>query len=358
MILLTPGPCMTSETVRRAAGQPDLNHREPEFAELQAEVKSRLLGVYPGLERFVPCVIGGSGTAAVEAMVTSCVGAGPVLVIENGYYSARIREVLEVHRIPHDALAFPWLEPWNLAKVREALGGRRYEAVLATHHETTTGRLNPIAALAEAARPTGCRVLVDAMSSFGADPLEVEDLAAIASSSNKCLHGLPGVSFVLVHPELAAAVQDVAPRTYYLHLPRYFGERPPLTPPVSALAALRQALRELPENRAAGRGRLYARRCRILREGLAALGATFAVPEPESSCALVVPTLPEGFGLADWLEANRRRGFALYETKGILASTHYQVSPMGEVTDDQLRSWLAVAADLVREGAAAHPESF
>lgn len=347
MILLTPGPCMTSDGVRRAAGQPDLNHRDPEFAALQAEVKARLLRVYSGLGEFVPCLIGGSGTAAVEAMVTSCVGEGPVLVIENGYYSARIREILEVHRLPHEALRFPWLSPWDMAKVEQALASRRYEAVIATHHETTTGRLNPIERLAEVAAPFGCRVLVDAMSSFGADQLSPQGLAAIAASSNKCLHGLPGVSFVLVHPDAAGAMRERAPRTYYLHLPRYFGDRPPLTPPVSALAALRQALREMPQGQAAERGREYAGRCGLIRAGLAEFGATFAVPEEESSCALVVPTLPTGFGLAEWLEANRRQGFALYETKGDLARSYYQVSPMGEVTDDHIRAWLGVVRGLV-----------
>ncbi|MCW5942724.1 MAG: aminotransferase class V-fold PLP-dependent enzyme [Fimbriimonadaceae bacterium] len=349
MILLTPGPCMTSDTVRRAAGQPDLNHRDPAFAELQAEVKARLLRVYPGLESFVPCLIGGSGTAAVEAMVASCVREGPVLVIENGYYSARIRELLEVHRIPHDTLSYPWLGAWDLNEIRRTLDRRRYEAVVATHHETTTGRLNPIEALADAARPSGCRVLVDAMSSFGADPLSPIGLSAIAASSNKCLHGLPGVSFVFVEPGLAEAMSRGTARTYYLHLPRYFGDRPPMTPPVSALAALRQALREMPEGQAASRHRDYARRATLIRAGLDDLGATFAVPEAESSCALVVPTLPSGYRLDVWLAANRRRGFALYETKGDLATAYYQVSPMGEVRDDQILAWLGAARDLYRE---------
>src|SRR4051812_25904128 len=109
MILLTPGPCMTSNTVRQAAAMPDMNHRDPAFIEMLRNTKQRLLGVYPQImsgefgwpgrgsdeplrsNAWRPHLIGGSGTAAVEAMITSCVETGPVLLIDSGYYSGRMR---------------------------------------------------------------------------------------------------------------------------------------------------------------------------------------------------------------------------------------------------------------------------
>ena len=68
---------MTSESVRQAAAMPDMNHREPAFQEMFAEVRSRLLTLYPGTEDWKVCLIGGSGTAAVEAMVSSCISSPP-----------------------------------------------------------------------------------------------------------------------------------------------------------------------------------------------------------------------------------------------------------------------------------------
>src|SRR5512144_2511467 len=109
MVLLTPGPCMTSETVRQAAALPDLNHHEPEYLELLADTKRRLRSVYPATVGWTPYLLGGSGTAAVEAMVTSCVERGPVLVVENGYYSARIVDILKIHRIPFETFTLGWL---------------------------------------------------------------------------------------------------------------------------------------------------------------------------------------------------------------------------------------------------------
>ena len=172
---------MTSEGVRQAAALPDLNHRDPEYLSLVQEVKRRLLGLYTSTtEDWHSYLLGGSGTLAVEAMVTSCIRTGPVLILENGYYSSRIREVLEIHGIPYKALAFGWLEPINLDAVRLELQNG-YEAVLAAHNETTTGRLNDINAIGVLAKAHGARCLVDAMSSFGADAIDFEDLDAVCS---------------------------------------------------------------------------------------------------------------------------------------------------------------------------------
>jgi 2-aminoethylphosphonate-pyruvate transaminase len=330
---------MTSETVRQAAAAPDLNHRDPEFDRLIREVRDRLMAVYaPLAEGWRPYLLGGSGTAAVEAMVTSCVGEGPVLVLDNGYYSGRIGEILDAHRLPYSTLSFDWEHPIDLNRVEESLRAGRFEAVLMTHHETTLGRLNPVGEVAKLARQAGARCLVDAMSSFGADDLPFVGVDAVASSANKCLHGLPGVSFVLVRDELASVMATREKRSYYLHLPMYEGEKPPLTPPVPTLQAFREALREnaggQPERREA-----YGVKIAHLRRGLAARGFSFAVPEAESSLTLVSATLPVGWSFEAWFRANYDRGFVLYGTKAHLRERYFQASVMGEVGVEDLDRW-------------------
>src|SRR5207253_9005989 len=101
------GPCMTTETVRQAAAMPDMNHRDPAFIEIMRDTKQRLLRVYPQSDNkeWRSYLVGGSGTAAVEAMITSCVREGPVLLIDSGYYSSRVQAKLEAHDIPYTTLS-------------------------------------------------------------------------------------------------------------------------------------------------------------------------------------------------------------------------------------------------------------
>jgi 2-aminoethylphosphonate-pyruvate transaminase len=345
MILLTPGPCMTSDTVRQAAALPDMNHREPVYVELLGEVRERLLGLVdtPGWRT---CLIGGSGTAAVEAMVSSCVDKGPVLAIANGYYSERIVDLLAVHHIEHEELRFGWLDPWDFDQIRAKLASGRFEAVVAVHNETTTGRLNDVAKLGQLCRDLGVRCLVDAMSSFGVEAIDFAHLDAVASSANKCLHGIPGVSFVLLSDEMARQVAGAKPRTYYLSLGRYLASDTPLTPPLPAMAALRQALREMGSR--TSRYERYAQLNHAIRAGLGERGFQSVVPAAEASIAVTTFAAPGD--ASDWIEANRQCGYLLYGCKGPLQRTHFQVANMGEVTLEQIGDWLAVVDRVMLSG--------
>jgi 2-aminoethylphosphonate-pyruvate transaminase len=355
MILLTPGPCMTSDTVRQAAAMPDMNHRDPAFIEMLRETRQRLLRVYPKMEEhgadrvrgaWRSYLIGGSGTAAVEAMITSCVREGTVLLIDSGYYSGRMRSKLEAHGIPYDVFhTDSWLDPIRMPKLEAQIGGGSYEAVITTHNETTAGRLHPIAEIGKLCNETNTKLLVDAMSSFGADEIDFTHVDAVASSANKCLHGLPGLSFVLVRDWLADEMRAFDPRTVYLSLPFYEGDSPPLTPPVPILSALLQALREN-SGGAEARGHLYRHRANILRAGLKERGFGFAIPDQSMSCALTTASIPRGFTGDAWFQANIDAGFMIYPTKGDLKDQWFQVANMGELAEDHLHLWLAAIDDL------------
>lgn len=337
---------MTTATVRQAAARDDINHREPEYLALIRETKTRLLSVYPQLraEGWVPYIIGGSGTAAVEAMITSTVRRGPVLVIESGYYSARIRQILEIHRIPTVVHSVAWDSAINLDLVAEALAKEPFEALVMTHDETTLGRLNDIHSIGQLCEERGVKCLVDAMSSFGADTIDFSHLSAVAASANKCLHGLPGVSFVLVRPELAADMREYPRRSYYMHLPLYEGDVPGITPPVSTLSAFCEALRENPG--AEARGEHYLRQATLLRSELRARGFETALPDEQSSRTLTTVNIPHGWTYDDWFEANLKNGYVIYACKGEFREKFFQLSTMGEVTDEHIKSWL-VSVDLL-----------
>jgi 2-aminoethylphosphonate-pyruvate transaminase len=331
---------MTSETVRQVAALPDLNHRDPEYLDLIRDTKNRLIGVYEQTtQEWHPYLLGGSGTLAVEAMITSCIQSGPALILENGYYSSRIRDIFEVHKIPFEVISHGWLESWDFERIEKKIK-QGFEAVIGTHNETTTGRLNDIARLGRLCKRERMACLIDAMSSFGADEIDFTNLDAVCSSANKCLHGIPGVSFVLVASRLADAMAQFPARSYYMHLPMYAGDSPPLTPPVSALQAFRQALWEMPGEGAKARGRIYKEKADLLRTALSERGFAPAIPFDETSCTLSTFSLPRGFQYERWFQANLEFGFVLYGCKGELHDQFFQVANMGEVSLAQLRLWV------------------
>jgi 2-aminoethylphosphonate-pyruvate transaminase len=330
---------MTSDAVRQAAAMPDMNHREPAFVEMFDEVRTRLLSLYPGSSAWRACLLGGSGTAAVEAMVSSCIADGPVLVLTNGYYSERVVDLVGTYGIPYTVLAHEWLEAWDFDRIEGALKIGGFEAVLCVQNETTTGRLNDIARLGAMCRRYGALCLVDAMSSFGVEAIDFSLLDAVASSANKCLHGIPGVSFVLLSPSVKLTV-----RNYYLSLVRYVAADTPLTPPVPAIASLRQALRETKS--VAERRASYSTLSTLIRTELQARSFEPAIPLEESSITLTTYRAPNGNAVA-WIEKNREQGFLLYGCKGELRDSFFQVANMGELSAEDIHRWLQVVDHLL-----------
>lgn len=342
---------MTSDAVRAAASHEDLNHRDPRYLELVRETKQRLLEFYPETAAgWTPYLIGGSGTVAVEAMITSCINTGPVLVIENGYYCQRVREIVEIHRMPLGVVSIPWVEKIQLDQVRQALAsglnGVPYEAVIMVHDETTVGRLNDVASVGALANEFGARLLVDAMSSYAADYLDFTHVHAVVASANKCFHGLPGVGFVLVRDALAAEMPSFPRRSFYMSLPQYAGENIPLTPPVPALFAFRQALREA-EGGITRRHARYAEIASRVRAEMAQRGLAMALPVDEASITLTSFALPAGWSYDRWFQANFEKGFVLYACKGPLRERYFQVGHMGEIRDEHLEQWFRAVDELL-----------
>jgi len=237
--------------VRRAVTRVDLCHREPEFFELQDEVIRGLLDVYQSdPAQWAAVLVGGSGTSAMEAMLVSLLPVDAnVLVLENGVYGERLSRIAGIYKIRNQALKAAWGEALDLQALADLLDSGDFTHVLAVHHETTTGRLNPVDEIASLCTENGVKLLLDAVSSFGAEsiPFEQESLQAIAATANKCLHGIPGLAMVLCRQE--ALRQNIEPRSLSLHLPAWAEQQAkqstPFTPPVNALLGLAQALKEL-----------------------------------------------------------------------------------------------------------------
>jgi 2-aminoethylphosphonate-pyruvate transaminase len=348
-ILLNPGPVSLSEAVRKAAVSADLCHREPEYFRLQSQVRNELLEVYAcDGALWTAVLLGGSGTTALEAMLISLPARDArLLVLENGVYGERIARIAEIHAIEHQALQFGWTEAIDFSRVEQALAEGGFTHVAAVHHETTTGRLNDVGRLARLCEQHGVELLLDAVSSFGAEdiPFDSPALAACAATANKCLHGIPGLCFVVAR---RSALQKGArpPRSLYLDLmlwaARQDQDSTPFTPPVNALLALDKALEEL---RAQGgwkaRHARYSRLAGRVRRGLAARGVETILPAGASSSVLVSYRIPAGTTYAAIHDHLKQWGFVIYAGQGDLAAQLFRISTMGDITDYDMERLLA-----------------
>ncbi|KUZ11297.1 2-aminoethylphosphonate aminotransferase [Burkholderia diffusa] len=337
MLLLNPGPVTLTERVRRSLLQPDLCHRESEFFDLQDEARARLVAAYElDPAEWAAVLMTGSGTAAVESMIAALVPQdGKLLVIENGVYGERITQIATQYGIAHDVLKHEWMQAPDLAQIAARLDAGGYSHVAVIHHETTTGRLNDLGAIADVCRTRGVKMLVDGVSSFGAEAIDFADgvIDAVAATANKCLHGVPGAAFVIVR---RSALANAASRTYYLDLGRLAKlqdqRNTPFTPSVHAYYALVEALREFDE---AGGWRARHAHYKALADqaqaGLAARGMPLVLPEGASSVVLRAYRLPQGVTYETLHDGLKARGFVIYAGQGGLSKELFRISTMGAI---------------------------
>lgn len=347
MLLLNPGPVNVSSGVRRALAGPDICHREEEFYTLLRAVRSKLTSVFNASHTHEAVVLAGSGTLAVEAMMASYAAAGGrVLVLSNGVYGERMAEMLAVRRRPHTVLRAPLGSFPDLKSIETTLRrDRSIRAVALVHHETSTGQLNPLPAVARLARRLGRHVLVDAVSSLGAEPVDMRLVDLAAGSAGKCLHAYPGAAFVLVRSGLVPLLRSKRPDSVYLDLGAVLeAERsghPPFTPAVQLLYALDRALDEL--HGAGGvrvRARLYAAKSRLLRSGLRRLGVRLLLEDRQASHVLQSAWLPAGLSYETLHDELKSLGFVIYAGQSSLSGRIFRLSNLGEVGLPDLRRLL------------------
>lgn len=358
-ILLNPGPVNVSPRVRDAfRNAPDLCHREPEVGELLSSIRRRLLRCFGGTEDFTAALLTGSGTAAVEAMIASGVGAGPLLVVNNGVYGQRIADMARAHEIPVVEVRSGWAEPLALEPVEQALRDHPgIEAIAVVHHETTTGLLNPVREVGALARRHGIRLLVDSVSGLGGDEIDFErdGVDLCAGTANKCIQGLPGMSFVLVRRKVLEVLVETRARSLYLHLPSHVGaqERSSMlfTVAVQIAVAFDAALAELEEETVAGRVARYHAAAELLRRGFGALGLRFLVPEGWRSNCLTGLHLPVGVAYARLHDELKARGFIIYEGQGKAQGDVFRVANMGHLGRDDFTAFLTALREILSSAA-------
>jgi 2-aminoethylphosphonate-pyruvate transaminase len=357
-LLLTPGPLTTSRSVKEVMVH-DWGSRDAGFIAINSAVLARLPELIRGEDDFVTVPMQGSGTFAVEAMLTTFVPLeGEVLVLINGAYGSRAKRILDIARRARVVHETPEDTPPNLAQVERILAqSRSITHVFAVQCETTSGIINPIEAIAEIAERHGKRLLIDAMSAFGALPLDARDVTfdAVAASSNKCIEGVPGLGFVLCRKSALAETMGNATTLVLDLLDQHRAlERTGqyrFTPPIHVIVAFHQALLEhAAEGGVAGRGARYRENCRILVDGMRAMGFATLLPDDLQAPIIVTFHMPKDprFDFQRFYDGLKARGYVIYPGKLTVADS-FRIGCIGRLSGDDMRGALAAVREVLDE---------
>ncbi|SDU33868.1 2-aminoethylphosphonate--pyruvate transaminase [Stappia sp. ES.058] len=358
-VLLTPGPLTTSARVK-AAMMRDWGSRDPAFVELSQSVFERIRALAGGTAEDHVCVpLQGSGTFAVEAMLTTFVGAGDrVLLLVNGAYGHRMAAICGKSGRAHEIYEVPETDTHDPLEVARRLRlDPQIGFVAMVHCETTSGLLNPLSEIARCVRAEGRQLLVDSMSGFGALPLDMHalELAAMAASSNKCLQGVPGLGFVVCRKDMLEAARGASP-SVVLDLQAQAdalanGGQWRFTPPTHVIAALDEALAELEEEGGpAARLARYSQNLATLLAGMGRLGFQPVLDSSRQAPVIASFVEPDDawFCFKSFYEALRLGGYAIYAGK-MTGIGSFRVGVIGAVDFLTIEAFLRVAEAVVSE---------
>ena len=298
-ILLGPGPSLTSPRVMRAMAAPTLSHLDPQMVALLDDVRARLTRLFRAPDGSFALAISGTGTSGMETAVANLVREGTrALVVVTGYFGDRLAQMCERYGASVTRLEVEWGRACDPDALRKALQTSPADIVAMVQAETSTGVLNPIDTLAPIAREHGALTIVDAVSSFGGQPLDVGGWAidACYSCTQKCLGAPSGLSPVVFSPR--ALERRVKCRSFYFDLQLlddFWLKRKYHHTMSSALVyALYEALAIVEEEGLDARWARHERNHHALVAGLADMGLSVLPPQGERLWTLNAVRVPDG----------------------------------------------------------------
>jgi alanine-glyoxylate transaminase/serine-glyoxylate transaminase/serine-pyruvate transaminase len=218
-LLLGPGPSPVLPRVLNAMIAPQRSHLDPDMIALLDDIRRRLHGLFNVGAEGIAFAVPGTGSSGLEAAVANVVQEGDaVLCVVTGYFGDRLAQVCERYGAVVTRLNGEWGRAIDPAAVQTALEHAAFKAVTIVHAETSTGVLQPVKDVAALARAQGARVIVDAVTSFGAHPVDVDGwgLDVVYSCSQKGLGAPSGLAPIAFNAATRASAKS---RSFYLDLP-------------------------------------------------------------------------------------------------------------------------------------------
>lgn len=359
-LLFTPGPLSTSPTVKEAMLH-DLGSRDDAFIAVVREIRSELLrlGGVSQEQGYETVLMQGSGTFGVESVISSVVGKNDqLLILVNGAYGERIVKMAKVHGINHIVKTIPENEivpPQVVAELLSQQPGITHVACI--HSETTTGLFNPITEIGAVCKDAGKVFIVDAMSSFGGVQMDIKAMQIdfLVSSSNKCIEGVPGFSFVLCKKsELLKAQGQARSLSLDLHdqwngLEKNGQFR--FTPPTHSLLAFRQAIRELDaEGGIVAREARYKKNKSMLDAGMQAMGFQYYLDHAIQGHIISSFLYPQdpNFDFMKFYQALSDRGLVIYPGKLSLMDA-FRIGNIGYLFPKDIEALLKAIREVLTE---------
>jgi 2-aminoethylphosphonate-pyruvate transaminase len=357
-ILLTPGPLTTTLRTKLAMLR-DWGSWDADFNAITASLRARLLDIVAGHDTHTVVPLQGSGTFSVEAAVATLVPRdGHVLVPDNGAYCKRAARLTQMMGRRATVLPFAEDEPVSAAAVDARLtNDPSITQVVLIHCETGTGVLNPLAEVAAVCERRGVGLIVDAMSSFGALPIDTREVRfdALVAASGKCLEGVPGMGFVFLRKAvLEACAGNSQSLAMDLHDQHQYMDKTGqwrFTPPTHVVVALSEAVTQfVEEGGQPARLARYADNCRTLIDGMKRLGLEPFL-KPELQAPIIVTFHAPGspaYEFKRFYAAAKARGFILYPGKLTQVET-FRVGCIGAIGRNEMQQAVDAVAETLRE---------
>lgn len=352
-LLLTPGPLTTSNGVRIAMLK-DWCTWDKEYNNIVQEIRERLVKlVVPSgnYNKYTSVLMHGSGSFGVESVIgTSIPENGKLLILSNGAYGDRMGEIAQVLKINNIIEKFGDKDIIDINRVREILESNSdITHVSVVHSETTSGILNPIEKIGELVKEFNKIYIVDAMSSFGGIEIDIEEVKAdfLISSSNKCIQGVPGFSFIICKRDILETCSGQA-RSLSLNLYSQWkvmeenNGKWRFTSPTHTVRAFYQALLELEkEGGIVEREKRYRKNNVILRNGMKNLGFKSLIPEEYQSPIITTFFAPKSpdYNFEDFYYKLKKEGFVIYPGK-VTDIDSFRIGNIGEVYPDDIYALL------------------
>jgi 2-aminoethylphosphonate-pyruvate transaminase len=357
--LLTPGPLTISLRTKQSMLR-DWGSWDVDFNNITARVRARLLEIVHGSGTHECVPLQGSGTFGVEAAIGTLVprGGGHVLVPQNGAYCQRITRMCRILGRKVTNIDYAEDRPIDAADIDRALAADpSITHVALVHCETSTGILNPLPEIAAVVARHGRGLIIDAMSSFGALPIDARTTAfdAVIAASGKCLEGPPGMSFVIARRAVLERCEgtchslalDLHDQWVYMQKTTQWR----YTPPTHVVAAFDSAIEQyLAEGGLAARGKRYADNCRTLLAGMQRLGLRSFLPAAIQAPIIVTFYAPDHprYQFKSFYNAVKARGYILYPGKLTTVET-FRVGCMGQLGEKGMAGVLEAVEAVLAE---------
>ena len=357
-VLLTPGPLTTSARTRQAMLM-DWGSWDRDFNQMTASVREQLLAIVHGQDTHYCVPLQGSGTFAVEAAIGTLVPRdGKVLVLVNGAYGQRLAKICRVLGRAFSTFETAEDQPTTADDVERLLNAdSAITHVALIHCETSTGILNPLHDIAQVVAKQGKRLIIDAMSSFGALPIDAREVPfdALIAASGKCLEGVPGMGFVFVSKRALDQAEGNSPSLamdlYDQHIYMAKTGQWRFTPPTHVVAALHEALLQYAEEGGLpARQHRYQSNCQTLLEGMQQLGLRSFIPAAIQAPIIVTFHAPDSpnYEFKAFYERVKAKGFILYPGKLTQVET-FRVGCIGCVDSHGMQAAVDAIGQALRE---------